>query len=349
MRRRIRLLGALLLAGATGGVIGVPFGGAATAAPDSGWWSRTNVGLPTDPGAPPDVGATDLYVAGGGGSGTSVSQAVAAVRTPLPAGAGVRSLRLAIKGTAPSSVTVKACATTSNWKPVQGGRFADAPASDCAKSAAGAVVGGDLVFDHIGDLVAPGASVISVVLLPGTADRIVLGKPTTAAFDIAPVISAPESAPVPADTNSAPVATGAPDSPPPAATESPSGPALAAPAPASAFPTPDLGSPVALPPSAASPGASAVTPAAPANGRLAVPARSTRPADDRVRSAAALVVILLLAGYTAIDHSRPTRGPRPLGPFARGAVTATLADTGLSTERGIGRFRQTRRGKPARL
>ena len=316
-------------------------GRAATAAPEAGWWSRTNLGLPSDPGAPPDVGRTDLYVAGGGASGTSVSQAVAAVRAALPPEARVRTLRLAIKGTPPGSVTVRACAATSNWKPAQGGNFADAPTSDCTKSAAGTVVGTDLVFDHVGDLVAPGAASISVVLLPGTADRIVLVKPTATAFDIAPVSPVPEAVPPPSGPGPEESSSPVPDASAPAVAESPTGPSLAAPSPADGATTPDVGSPVARPPAdglAAPPGG-----AARPSGRQSAP---PHPTDDRVRAAAALVVICLLAGYTAVDRHRPKRGPRAIGPFARGATPALSA---VAAERGIGRFRQARQGRPARL
>lgn len=339
MNRRATLAAVVLVLAGAGATASA--GRAATAAPEAGWWSRTNVGLPTDPGAPPDVGPTDLYVAGGGASGTSVSQAVAALRTALPSGAGVRTLRLAIKGTPPGSVTVRACAATSNWKPAQGGKFADAPTSDCTKSAAGAVVGTDLVFDHVGDLVAPGAASISVVLLPGTADRIVLAKPGATAFDIAPVSPVPEAVPPPPDSvpeaSSAPV----PDAAAPSVAASPEGPSLAAPSPTDGASTPDVGAAVARP--------SAAGPAAPPGGAVRRSSRQPVPAhptDDRVRSAAALVVICLLAGYTAVDRHRPKRGPRPIGPFARGA-TPTLPTVGA--ERGIGRFRQARQGRPARL
>ena len=338
MKRRAPLAAAVLVL--VGAVATAPAGRAATAAPEAGWWSRTNVGLPTDPGAPPDVGPTDLYVAGGGASGTSVSQAVAALRTTLPPGAGVRTLRLAIKGTPPGSVTVRACAATSNWKPAQGGNFADAPTSDCTKSAAGTVVGTDLVFDHVGDLVAPGAASISVVLLPGTADRIVLAKPNATAFDVAPVSPvpdavAPQSGSVP--ESSSPV----PDASAPSEAASPAGPSLAAPSPADGAPTPDVGAPVARP--------SAEVVAPPPGGAVGRSSRRpgpVHPSDDRVRSAAALVVVCLLAGYTAVDRHRPKRGPRPIGPFARGAAP-TLPTVGA--ERGIGRFRQARQGRPARL
>ncbi|GAC1320524.1 MAG: hypothetical protein NVSMB12_20280 [Acidimicrobiales bacterium] len=354
MRGVTRRLGAVVMAGALGALGAVPASHAATTGPDAGWWSRTNVGLPTDPGAPPDVGPTDLFVAGGGGSGTNVNQAVAAVRMTLPAGAGVRSLRLTIKGAAPASVTVKACATSSNWKPVQGGKFADAPTSDCTKSAAGAVVGSDLIFDHVGALLAPGAAVISVVLLPGTADRIVLARPGTGAFDIAPVSAAPDSTPVPADSSASPVATPAPDSssapgpPTPPAGELAAGNLAAGDAAAPASGGPDLGAPVASPPAVAAPAPAVPVGAVPTQ-KLRRPSPSGHTTDDRIRSGAALVVILLLAGYTAIDHQRPKRGPRPLGPFAGAAVVTGPADAGLTTERGIGRFRQARRGHPTRL
>lgn len=339
MNRRATLVAAVLVL--VGAVATAPAGRAATAAPEAGWWSRTNVGLPTDPGAPPDVGPTDLYVAGGGASGTSVSQAVAALRTALPPGAGVRTLRLAIKGTPPGAVSVRACAATSNWKPAQGGNFADAPTSDCTKSAAGTVVGTDLVFDHVGDLVAPGAASISVVLLPGTADRIVLAKPDATTFDIAPVSPVPDGVPPSSGAGPEPSSSPAPDASAPSGAASPAGPSLAAPTPADGASPPDVGAPAARPPAEGlvAPTGGAVQPSS----RQPAPAR---PTDDRVRSAAALVVICLLAGYTAVDRHRPKRGPRAIGPFARGA-TPTLST--VAAERGIGRFRQTREGRPARL
>src|SRR3954451_18269342 len=196
--RRFRRTAAVALAvvGSTA-VVGLLVAPANAQAPDVvAWWSAANVGngAPTPP-APPDVPAGDLLVQGSNGNGSApalpvsgapaTSQAVAGLRFDLPDGASVGALTVTIDGTPPPSTpTIVACKAAQSFAAVDNGPWTSVPPSDCSQTSSPKLSsdGKTLVFDDISKLVGDGQ--LSVILLPGAVDRVVIKKPDDSALSV---------------------------------------------------------------------------------------------------------------------------------------------------------------------
>jgi hypothetical protein len=172
---------------------------ASAKAPDvAAWWSQANVGngAPAPP-APPDVHSGDLFVEGsnaapatsGLGAAPSSSQAVAGLSFTLPSGAQATSLTLHIDGSPPPQTSVTACSATSSFGSESNGPYTDVPTYTCNQTAAAKLKGDTLVFPDIGNLASLGS--LSLVLLPGPLDRVVLKKPTGSALSVTGGVKAP--------------------------------------------------------------------------------------------------------------------------------------------------------------
>ena len=325
---------------------------AAAAAPtQTGWWNfAAREGAPQPP-APPDVQDGDLLIQSGDPSGLSVGStagspapsAVAALRFTVPPGATVGAMSFEVANGA-TTMDVRAYATTDAWKPVQNGPLTKAPTADRSRFSQGVVKGSRLVFADITRLL-PESGQLSVVLLPGTTDRVVLRKPgpDTLAVTQSPVEpgATPTPAVVPPATGvggqSAPVteagigtafAPGVPD-----------GSGLVSPAlPEVAAGTPQVG---VLSPEVAAP--TMATGQAPvallAAGRVAL----SLPDDTRTRYFAAAEAALVLVTFGLFGW----------GPFARlsALVGPPRPQTAAPDEmlRGVGRFAKQRDGQVVRL
>jgi hypothetical protein len=278
------------------------------------WWTAHQQGIPAPP-APPDVAADDLLVQGGdvlrlAGQPPSPT-AVAALRFHIAPGESVSSLALAAAagGTADD---VRAYATTSTWQPVQGGPLANSPAPDVTRYSAGLLSadGAALVFPDVGRLVTEDG-LLSLVLVAGPTDRVVLHRPLPTALTVqeVPFVQAPVL-PVPAAV-------------PPAA-------------PATVLlPVRPLTAPVAAPPAVQAPAAQVAEPPLQA---VVAPVRHLVADDRRTRVVVALEAVLLLFTFGLLGQGPMAAAARLLGPQP--------VDDG---ERGVGRFRRPREGSAPRL
>lgn len=298
----------------------LPSAAQAQAPTAQGWWTS----LP----APPDVGADDLLLQGGdparalpdtGELDRSPSPtALAALRFVVPPDATVGALVLPVAAGA-RVADVRVYPAASPWSPAQGGGMADAPALDPTRYAAGALdpTGTALVFADAGRLV-PEDGRLSLVLVPGPLDRVVVHRPGPLALAV--VRAGPSGAPSPV-----PVAVaGSPGVGPGVVVAAPPFTPVAPPAPAEALPA----APVVVPPAAPAP----VAAAAPSGPRRLV-------ADDRrTRVVLAVEALLLLATFGLL-------GQGPLAALAR----TTGVPVVTRTARGVGRFAREREGPPPRL
>ncbi|MCU1592643.1 MAG: hypothetical protein JWO12_35 [Frankiales bacterium] len=315
--RRLGLLLVTVLA------VWLPSPAHAQGADASGWWSELSP-LP----APPDVGATDLLLQGGdpqrllpdtGVVDQSPSpSAVGALRFHVDPGSAVGALQLSV-ASGGQAMDVRAYPTTTAWKPVQNGAMADAPVPELGRYSLGRLDGDALVFPDIGRLVSDNGD-LSVVLLPGAADRVVVHAPGTAVLTVAPPPAAPTSA---AD---APAADPGPLVIPPALPQAdlaalqPSGPSLVATVPG----------PEAAPPPVAAPAPAPVALAA-------APVRDTRLVADDARTRWVVLAegLLVLAFFGLLGQ----------GPLARLAREPSAVEV----PRGVGRFQAVRVGRAPRL
>lgn len=190
----------LLVAGLV--ALAVPFGavGAHAAGPVTvAWWSRTSPAPP-----PPDVQRGNLLVEGvlgdpseevpdtadaplpvpsppsvslPEGSGRGGATAIIGLSFRVPDGQRADELVLSVEGPLPPpTTTVRACAATEPFRAAWNGSFDDVPAFDCSTSIAGQIrEDGALVFGAVDRLARDG--VLSVVILPGRADRLVIAEP----------------------------------------------------------------------------------------------------------------------------------------------------------------------------
>jgi hypothetical protein len=318
------LLVALLLAPC---VALLPGSAQAQGADAQGWWSALNQpGAPALP-APPDVAADDLLLQGGDPArllpATGVvdqapaPSALAALRFTVRPGSVVGSLVLTVAAGA-QATDVRAYPARGAWQPAQGGAAADAPQPDLSRYSAGRLSADGLTLDFpdIGRLVTE-QGLLSVVLVPGAADRVVVHQPTKQALTVTPTDLAPPLQP---------------EAPPPV-------PALVvAPAPLT---VPYLTAPLAAPdlePTAA-PQAPTVAVAAPV--RAAAPAALSRrliPDDTRSRVIVLLELLFAVAFFGLL-------GQGPLAVLAR----LTGQPLGGDEQRGVGRFRTSRTGVAPRL
>jgi len=285
----------------------------------TGWWSaaRPDSAVPAAP--TPDVGPGDLYVAGSHALpplpdgapalGPVGPVAVSALRFDLPDGATAGELRLRLAGTVPPFVTLTACRALGPFSAEQGGSWADAPAYDCAASVPARVAGeGEVVLEGV-DRLRRGTD-LSVVLVPGPLDRVVLAAPGVGTLSVTgpaaiaePPALAPLAPPVAAEPGRGPSA--------PTGVGLPVGPLTGV----GTLPGPAATAPSVVPSAAASPLVAVPLPAA----------ASTAPG----RPWPVLVATLALALLAFVPLTRP----RSAGP------------AGAAVERGVGRFRAAREGR----
>jgi len=216
-----------------------------------GWWSAANRNPAVPAVAPPDAGPRDLYVAGAnalpaplGVPGPDGPVAIAGLRFRLPAGVAAQQLRLRLAGVHPPAVTMIACRALQPFAAAYAGTWADAPPYDCRDAGTARLdADGQVVLDGV-DRLRRGRD-LSVVLVPGPLDRVVVAAPDARTLTVtAPATAAGSlraAVRLPAPLPFAPAA--APDAVPlsggrlPVAVQSPmrsssTGPVVAAPAPA---------------------------------------------------------------------------------------------------------------------
>jgi hypothetical protein len=357
MSRRRRRTAAVLLAitgsAAVVALLGAP---ASAQAPDvAAWWNAANVGngAPAPP-APPDVPAGDLLVQGSNGNGAApalpvsgapaTSQAVAGLAFDLPDGATVGALTLTIDGTAPPAApTIVACRPTQSFAAVENGAWSDVPPSDCSQTSSPKLSsdGTKLVFDDIAKFVHDGR--LSITLLPGALDRVVIKKPDDSALAVMTAGGLGAAAPpLGTGTNAGPVLTGG-GSPPVAAV---GGPAVLPPA---------GGGSAAVAPPVVAPSQQVVQPALqPVASRGAAGTAGLSTTQRRIL--AGVVIALELLGFLLL------MGDRDVERLALGPAVATAAGgrlrapdrgrqvpVGAPSVGGVGRFRAERQGSPPRL
>jgi hypothetical protein len=342
---------------------------ASAQAPDiAAWWSAANVGngAPAPP-APPDVPAGDLLVQGSNGNGSApalpvsgapaTSQAVAALSFDLPDGASVGALTLTIDGTAPPSApTIAACKATKKFFAEENGAWTNVPPSDCSQTSSPKLSadGKSLVFDDIGKLVADGR--LSIVLLPGAVDRVVIKKPDDSALTVTTAGGLGAGAPAfGTGTSGAPSGSGSVGSQPVA----PVGGAAVLPTIGGSTST---GSEAIAPP--------VVAPSSPAGSTQGTQQVAAARASSGTgglsttqrRVLAGFVIGLELLGFLILmgdrDVERLALGPAAAaGAMGAGAVGGRLRPpdrgrqlpTGVSSVGGVGRFRTERQGKAPKL
>ena len=319
---------------------------AATIAPDvQAWWSLANTGV-APPVAPPGVKADDLLVEGiegtqkiavpapfpSGIGDRGGADAIAGLRFTIPPGAAVGKLTLQFDGSAPSSVSVLACRTTSAFSPAQDGRWSDLPGYDCSVPSAGKLSddGKSLEFPQISALVK--GSTLSFVIVPDAVDHEVLAKPGPGALALRESLpsfnlASPAAAPLPPPA----------DVPLSSAGSFGFAPVPSVPIPAAAVPAP---------PAAAGPAATAAQPA-PASKTpavvAAIPAAGVTD-DRRARIAAGLCLVAALAGFLLLAGADAPWLARLFG--ARRLPDAPAA---APRSRGVGRFARPRDGRPESL
>jgi hypothetical protein len=162
-----RILGATttLLLAAGFGVAATAAAAAASAAattPEVGWWweGRVSGSVPVQPDPVPAVPKGGLYVA----ADPSGPSAESAVRVALEPDSTEPILTLEISDTI-GTPSIDACAAASGWSPVDGGVWAERPATDCAHKVTGAVsADGTKVSFALASLAGEGP--IDVVLVP---------------------------------------------------------------------------------------------------------------------------------------------------------------------------------------
>ncbi|MCU1693129.1 MAG: hypothetical protein JWM64_2220 [Frankiales bacterium] len=319
-----------------------PAGAAAPVA--TGWWSfATMPGLPVPP-SPPDVGEGDLLLQAGDPSGLSAGStdatpapsAVAALRFDLPPGSAVGPLTLTVADGAAAS-DVRAYVTRDDWEPASGAPLAEAPVADRSRYSLGVLDGTRLVFADVGRLL-PEEGPLSLVLLPGVADRVVVRRPGADALAVtAPPATAPSTAPTAAPAPPASTAAAADAAPPVVPDVVPGDPEAPLPEPVAGAPDVAVAAPdAAAPAPAAAPAVAPVTAPAVA-APLPVPAALD---DTRTRYLAAAELALVLLTFAML------RGG-PLAGLVGGATPA--AEEGAARVRGVGRFAKERSGRVVRL
>ena len=315
MNRRSTL--ALLLLGA-GAVFPFVAPSAHADTVEQAWWNLANAGAAPPPN-PPDVGKTDLLIqfgdTTGAYSGISNQQgtgasAITAVAFTLPDGAVPQRLTLQVSDNAVAQ-HVMACPIEGSFKAERNGHYKDVPTYDCAHQVVGTYdsKAHTLTFTGVADVAGPTA--LSVVLLPGQADRVVVHQVTSADLS---VTGGEEQLPafVPPPVVSQPATTTVPQ---PAPATVPNAAALPTPAPV----VPTQPEPVV----------------APSMPQLQKPLAETDADTARVK--------LLAGSELAILAAVVLLYATPLG---RRLLPATVEPAGM---RGVGRFRAERVGQPPRL
>lgn len=327
---------------------------------DTGWWNQAaREGLPQPP-SPPDVQEGDLLVQAGDPTGITAGRDDA---TPAPSAVAALRFTLADDGSRPGPLTltiasggtamdVRAYPTTDPWKPAFGAPLSQAPAPDLSRFSVGVLDadGVHLVFADIAR-VAPETGPLSIVLLPGATDRVVIKKPDASVLVVQ--AGSPDSfggAPPPAtfsggDSGSAapptfdsgPADPGQPlDSQPSDSGAFDSGSSGTGPAGGGTAFAPELAGPDPVP----APDAGTVPPAAAPQAVRPVSSVVPGLSDDRTRYFAVAEALLVLITFGLLGW----------GPFARLAeLTGTAAPQTEARARGVGRFTADRSGRPAKL
>lgn len=299
---------------------------AAEGDPVTGYWKRTQTGLPL-PVQPPDpVPEGGSWIAGD----PSEPLVVSALRTELAAGLVAVELRLTVADSV-GVPAVQACPSDDRWAPEQGGRMEGAPLADCSAPLEATVDGDVLVVP-----LPSGLDAVNVLLRPepGSAFSLTLERATAESVVTAPASGGP-SAP-------GPLLAG----PPPF---DPFGPAFASPAlppAAGSFAAPLLAAPQVPP--AAAPVAPAPQAAPPPVAVLANRPRAAVPSGDRTQSLLAVAVLALLAVQAVRLARQPAVAPRALGGAVRAGRAEPVAQV-PTPARGVGRFRSARVRPPVRV
>ena len=329
--KRISVLVATVLA-----LVLVPPPGASAAAPDAvAWWNALHrEGAPQPPA--PGVDPGELLVQGGdplsllpGLTAQPSPLAVAALRFTLGPDALVTDLALAVDGPAVAQ-DVRAYTAAGPFEPVENGPYEKAPdvVLDDVSKAVLSADGLTLSFPDISRLVSP-EGVLSIVLIAGPGDRVVLKAPGPAALDVVePSGSMPEQpGPVAESPPLALDSGGSVSYPPPAGSPSTSS-AFAPVAPPAAASAPDV---------TAAPQVAAPTSVAP----MARRAVSTPINDTRTRVLVLVEAILVGIFFGLLGY----------GPFAQLSRITGLVTTprGASRVLGIGRFSSVRTGSAPQL
>lgn len=322
-RLAVRIL--LVLGAAAAPSVAAP--SASAEAPEGqAWWSITSPAPP-----PPDVGKNDLLVQGGKADDSATGDAplaarggaaaVSGLRFAVPSGRQVGGLTLTLKGASAPRVTVRACMATESFTSQQNGSFRDVPTYNCARSVAGSLSAdrSKLVFNDLGRL--QSGRTLSLVLLPGEVDRLVISKPGADALTTRadPAIDLPanpptsphlksDGGPLPSDINAPPDGKGAS-------------------APRSRVQLPEV----------APPGEQLATK------KAALPA-PLRGLPARVAVLIALAAVLIGFCYPLLQHAMPLT-------LVIGGTDPPLLLGGSRSRRprGVGRFVTERRGRPPRL
>lgn len=319
MRRTATLLFATLLWTGSGNAA------AAEGEPVTGYWSRTNAGLPVPVQPPTPVPEGGTWVA----ADPSGPLALSALRAELAAGLVAVELRLTIAD-AVGVPAVQACPSDDGWFPEQGGRIEGAPVADCSAPLEAAVDGDVLVvplpagLDAVNVLLRPEpGSVFSLTLERATAESVVTAPEPSESF-------APEGMPVAPFIPTGP-AFGSPVVPP--AVGAVDAPLLAAPQ------VPAVAAPVAPAPQTA-PAPAAV---------LAQQPRAAVVPENRTESLLAVAVLALLAAQAVRLARQPAVAPRSLGGAVRAQRSEAAAEVVVTSTRGVGRFRSDRARPPVRI
>jgi hypothetical protein len=282
------------------------------------WWVLHRSALPAPP-APPDVGAADLLLQGGDLARAVVPDtapaptALAALRFTTPPGASVGALVLSV-ATGAQAADVRAYPSLGTWAPAQGGAIEQAPQPDLSRFAPGflSADGGQLVFPEAGALTGEDG-VLSVVLVAGVADRVVVHHPSAGALAVTEAPAPPPSQPDPL--------------PPP-------------PQPGAALPPVSAPAPLPVVQPAPTTAAAPVPPVVAAAPAVSAQVGAKRVlADDRRTRLVVLLEALLLLGFFGL------LGQGPLSALGRRLGTSDP----VTVERGVGRFRRERVGAAPRL
>ncbi len=296
---------------------------AAEGDPVTGYWARTNTGLPV-PVQPPDpVPDGGMWVA----ADPSGPLALSALRTGLADGAVAVELRLTI-AEAVGVPAVQACPSDDRWVPEQGGRIEGAPSADCS-APLDAKVDGDVLVVPL----PPGLNAVNVLLQPAPDSAFSLTlEPATAESVVTTSEPAPfESGPAPAFAPTGPAFEGT---------------ALPPFAPAAPATAPLLAAPQAPPPAAAPP--APAPQAAPPPTAVLQRRRAAVVPDNRTESLLAVAVLALLAVQAVRLARQPVVAPRALGGAVRARQAEPVAEV-VGPARGVGRFRGVRSQPPVRI
>jgi len=315
-RRRVAIAGTALLLGLGGTAPAHAATGAVGAVTTGSWWQGQQAGGAVPP--PPTVPTKGLWVE----SEASGPTAISALRFTLT-GATAPVVTLTVHQAQPASqVEIQVCPTTSDWKPVSAGVWADRPAADCSQVQAAGVLSGDATTMKIDLSAFPvGADgTVDAVLQPApTATNLPVSPPALGQPSAAPTFDATFEPPEPSQIATTPAAPsfGTSDTtlPPQSAPDITPAPAFSAPLQA---PLPATASTpaVTFEPPVTQPPATAPTPPPP-QVQLASPAPrlATSKPGGMTRRERILVMLLLLDGAFLLMHQgylSPGARPRRL-------------------------------------